>query len=83
MVIMTNLCLVECKTRTGEHCVFPFYYNGSNHYACITHDNDGTPWCNVNTTDGVIVKENCMSDCPGNFAMTMQFDLDYAVLLFS
>ena len=59
--MMTNICLVECKNQVGEPCVFPFYYNGTQHYKCITHDNDGTPWCDAG--DGK--KDNCYSDCPG------------------
>ena len=42
---MTNLCLVSCKTQAGEPCWFPFYYNGTEHYECITDDNDGTGKC--------------------------------------
>ena len=43
--MMTNLCLVSCKTQAGEPCWFPFYYNGTEHYECITDDNDGTGKC--------------------------------------
>ena len=39
IIMMPNLCLVECKTRYGDHCVFPFYYKGKYHHECITHDN--------------------------------------------
>ena len=63
--------------------MFPFHYNGTNHYACITHDNDGTPWCNVNTIDGEIVRDNCMSDCPGKLMLTILHNHDDAQNLFS
>ena len=58
---MTIISLVECDTKTGEPCVLPFYYNGTEHYECITHDNDGTPWCDV----GHGKKATCALDCPG------------------
>ena len=77
------LCLVECKTRSGEPCAFPFYYNGTDHYECITHDNDGTPWCNVITSDGENGRADCMSDCPGKFVLTIQFNDDDDKPLFS
>ena len=44
-------CLVACITLAGETCEFPFFYKDKWHYECITHDNDGTPWC---ATDGNI-----------------------------
>ena len=66
--MMTNICSVECDAITGESCDFPFYYNGTWHYGCITHDNDGTPWCDV----GNGKKESCGTDCPGRLVLTIQ-----------
>ena len=67
----------------GGPCLFPFYYNGTQHYQCITNDNDGTPWCNVITADGENVGESCMSDCPGKLVLTIQSNHDDAQPLFS
>ena len=80
IIMMTNLCSVECKTRAGKPCVFPFHYKGTDHYACITDDNDGTPWCST----GYLAHErywanetgNCMSDCPGKLVLTVRCDND-------
>ena len=69
--MITNHYLVECETMAGDPCVFPFYYNGSNHYACITHDNNGTPWCNFITAEGEFDRGNCMSDCPGKIVLNI------------
>ena len=56
---LVNYLVIEgCKTA----CEFPFTYNGIQHDACITHDNDGTPWCDIG--DGE--KTNCIGDCEGN-----------------
>ena len=66
-IMMTNLCLVSCKTMAGQTCVFPFTYNGTQHYDCITHDNDGTPWC----ASGDGEYDNCMPDCTGTIMMTI------------
>ena len=72
-MMMLNFCLV-CKTVTkGDHCVFPFYYNGTKHYECITHDNNGTPWCSVDNGK----KDNCSSDCPGRIVLTIECYHDY------
>ena len=49
---------------------FPFDYGGNNHYECITHDNDGTPWCDVG--DGK--KDNCTTDCPRKLVLISQCD---------
>ena len=70
IMMMPNLCLVECKTMTEEPCIFPFNYNGAKHYECITHDNSGTPWCDVGTG----IKENCMSNCPGKIGLSILCD---------
>ena len=70
-IMITNLCLVSCKTVAGQPCVFPFTYNGTNHYECITHDNAGTPWCMFMTGDGEYDKDNCKSDCPGKIMLTI------------
>ena len=60
-----------CKTWSGDICVFPFTYLGTQHDGCITHDNDGTPWCNV----GNGKKGNCTStSCPGNIMLIVQFN---------
>ena len=56
---ITNLFSVEvCQTP----CEFPFTYAGAQHDGCITHDNEGTPWCDI----GNGTKGNCTSECPGN-----------------
>ena len=53
-------------TATPEcECLFPFIYKESEHYECITYDNDGTPWCVIDD-DGNMA--NCMSDCPGKLS---------------
>ena len=70
ILMMTNLFIVEvCKTLSGDICVFPFTYLGTQHDGCITHDNDGTPWCNVGNGQ----KGNCTStSCPGNLMLIVQ-----------
>ena len=45
-------------------CKFPFTYNGTQHDGCITHDNDGTPWCDIGNGE----KGNCTS-CPGKLIL--------------
>ena len=67
IIKLTYFRLVECDAETGKPCDFPFYYNGTWHYGCITHDNDGTPWCDVGTG----TKESCRSDCPGKQMLTI------------
>ena len=54
----------------GHDCYFPFDYGGNNHYECITHDNDGTPWCDV----GNGKKDNCTTDCPRKLVLISQCD---------
>ena len=81
IIMMTNLCLVECKTRSsGDPCVFPFYYKGTYHYECITHDNDGYPWCMIDDSG---TKHDCKSACPGNLVMTIQCNYNDDQPLFS
>ena len=64
VIIMYNLFLVEvCKTP----CKFPFTYGGTQHDGCITHDNDGTPWCDIGNGE----KGNCSSECPGKLVLTI------------
>ena len=76
---MYIFCLVECDSKLGLPCDFPFYYHGTWHYGCITHGNDGTPWCD----DGYGKKENCKPDCPGKLVLTIQCHYDYDKPLFS
>ena len=64
IIMMTNLFSVEvCQTS----CEFPFTYNEDPHYMCITHDNDGTPWCDIGNSE----KGNCTT-CPGNRMLTVK-----------
>ena len=63
---MSNHFSVEvCQTP----CEFPFTYKGTQHDGCITHDNDGTPWCDIGNGQ----KGNCTSACPGNLVLTVQY----------
>ena len=86
IIMMTNLCLAECKTRPdqiskyGDLCVFPFYYKGTYHYECITHDNYGYPWCMIDDSG---TKHECKSACPGNLVMTIQCNYNDDQPLFS
>ena len=71
---MTTLCLVSCKTMGGDHCVFPFYYNGTQHYDCIEYKDSDTAikWCAVEVTrEGV--EEFKWDYCPGNIVLTVQW----------
>ena len=69
--MMFNTCLVECKTRAGDPCVFPFYYNGTKHYDCIKEDSD-KKWCATEVThEGG--REFNWDYCPGNLVLTGQF----------
>ena len=62
ILIMLSMFLVDCKTMYGDKCMFPFTYRGVQHHTCITHDEDGSPWCYAaNDKRGY-----CRSDCPGN-----------------
>ena len=63
IIVITNLCLVECQTILRDPCAFPFNWKGKQHYECITDDNDGRPWC---VTDASGAWHYCKSDCPGN-----------------
>ena len=72
--MMTNLCLVECETKTGDPCVFPFYHNGTQQYECIKYkDSDtGEKWCAIEVTqEGV--EEFKWDYCPGNLVLTGQW----------
>ena len=79
--MMFNLCLVECETKHGDPCVFPFYYNGTQHYECIFEqeheDKDieevdrAKKWCAIEVTrDGV--DEFKRDYCPGNLVLNVQ-----------
>ena len=56
-------------------------------YECITHDNDGTPWCA--TGKGAYQRYwanktgSCMPDCPGKFMLTILCNHNNAKYLFS
>ena len=82
-----NICLVACKTKAGEPCAFPFYYKGTKHSECITHDNDGTPWCGTGYSAhkrySANETGNCMSDCPGKLVLTVQCHYNDVQHLFS
>ena len=30
---------------SGNHCYFPFEYEGALHYTCITDNTTSSPWC--------------------------------------
>ena len=69
---MPNLCLVECKTMQREICLFPFYWNGEQHYECIKGNmGDGTPWCIISASGE---KDFCKSDCPGNLVLVCSYN---------
>ena len=42
--IMTNLCLVQCKTEQNHTCILPFNYKGTIYYQCTTKFMSGK-WC--------------------------------------
>ena len=44
----------------GSNCVFPFSYDGKQHYECMVFS--GTPWCH---TDAIGTWATCQPDCPG------------------
>ena len=70
IIRMTNLCLVQpCPAIGGDTCEFPFTYNETQHNGCITHDNDGTLWCDVGNEE----KTNCEpTACPGSFLLILE-----------
>ena len=82
MIIINNdeqpFTVEVCKTLSGDICVFPFTYLGTQHDGCITHDNDGTPWCDIGNGQ----KDNCTSACPVNRMLTVQcnFNEDHPLL---
>ena len=45
--ILLLLFIGSCNVRTtyGKCCIFPFTYEGTEYYHCITVDNGNTPWC--------------------------------------
>ena len=57
----------------GDNCVFPFYYNGTQHYECIEYkDSDtGMKWCAVEVTEEG-VEDFKWDYCPGNYVLTVQ-----------
>ena len=53
---MMHLCLVECYTWDYQNCVFPFYYNGTQHYGCVKEGNSVQGWCATEVTQERITK---------------------------
>merc|ERR1712215_248005 len=60
----------ECKTAGGEHCLFPFKYQGITYLECA--QNTGfPPWCSTKTDryynhiKGINAYGDCSPGCPG------------------
>ena len=68
IIMMNNLCL-ECKTVSGDLCMFPFYWNGTQHHECII--TNGRPRCRIDTS---VNWYKCRPDCPGNLLFGDCFD---------
>merc|ERR1712013_835437 len=52
----------SCSTRTGDSCVFPFTYQGVEHYHC-TYADSPTSWCATMTDSQGVVVTNRWGDC--------------------
>ena len=40
------------KTRLGDPCVFPFYWNGTQYFECVDDDDDDiAKWCATTATE--------------------------------
>ena len=54
---------------SGEECIFPFTYAGTQYVSCTAVDNDGVPWCATQTDGNNDYVEgkwgNCAARCPG------------------
>merc|ERR1712008_351198 len=51
-----------CSTRTGDTCVFPFTYQGVEHYHC-TYAQSPTAWCATQVDSQGVVVTNRWGDC--------------------
>merc|ERR1719477_279329 len=60
-----------CATRTGESCVFPFIYQGVEHYHC-TYAYSPTAWCATMTDSQGVVVTNRWGDCETNALSSCQ-----------
>jgi len=60
-------CDSECRTHSGQQCVFPFVYNGTQFHQCTRQDNKGRHWCATSTwANGSYVEGewgDCLSSC--------------------
>ena len=63
-MMMTKLCLVECRSAGYDPCAFPFNYHGEDFYKCIIQNGD--PLC-----DTVNGWQKCDIDCPGSFFLAI------------
>merc|ERR1719205_483843 len=51
-----------CSTRTGDTCIFPFSFNGVEHYQC-TYADSPTAWCATQVDSQGVVVTNRWGDC--------------------
>ena len=60
----------ECKTVSGNDCVFPFKFKGKTYNKCTKAESvNGMPWCATKVDrSGKVVNgkwDDCQDECPG------------------